>query len=151
MGNDRTVGSLRKLAAGQTALGVADGACVDMIAKDREEDALIVNEFLRAVGSFINLELFAGGRVEGRDRSAVAGRAIDRVANGCQAAHDLGREMFDVQIHRMPIGKPPLPQHDAVEGVARDQSELARQRGVFDGRLVFDGEESASRRDQALD
>ena len=51
----------------------------------------------------------------------------------------------------MPIGKLPLPQHDAVEGVARDQGELARQRGVFDGRLVFDGEEPAFSRDQALD
>ncbi len=85
-------------------------------------------------------------RVENTHRGVDAERDVDQVVLGRKTKRRLRRTRPEPAKLIHPGGNPPLPQHHAVEGVARHQKPLRRKADVRTRRLVDNVEEAATRR-----
>jgi len=131
-----------------TPPGSIDSESVVGIPLDHVQDAVAVNEFLGLLCAFESSQDLSRRRIEHGDGRIETRRAVDFVPDGRQLPLKLSRGVFDVDVHRLPVGKRMPPQFDTAEGVAADQREPARQSRMLDGCAVLDAVEPALRRDQ---
>ena len=120
-------------------------------ADGEQEDPLVPQDLLRALGLLVHLDGLAGGGVDGAQGRVETQGDVEAVAGGHEPPLKMLGRASPVHDMRIPWIKRPLPERQAVVRVAGDEVPLGQPPEGDRGPLVGDVEEASARRDHGVD